>query len=64
MGLFRRNRKKAAATPLTEQTAVGTEQAETKRREVTTEARPNPDQPGWGQIAGQAIGKTRQNRQQ
>jgi hypothetical protein len=68
MGLFRsrakRNREKAAAKLLEEQTGVVTAQGETKRREVTTEARPNPDQPGWGRIAGQAIGKTRENREQ
>ena len=68
MGLFRsrarRQRDKAAAKLLTEQTGAGTAQGETGRREVTPEARPDPDQPGWGQIAGQAIGKARQNRQQ
>jgi hypothetical protein len=67
MGLFRsrarKNRVKAAAKLPEEQTAVGTAQAETKRREVTTEARPNPDQPGWGRIAGQAIGRAREDRQ-
>jgi hypothetical protein len=67
MGLFRsrvsRNRKKAAAELQEEQTGVGTAQGEAKRREVTAEARPNPDQPGWGRIAGQAIGKARDDRQ-
>lgn len=67
MGLFRsrarRNREKAAAKLLEEQTGPSTAQGETKRREVTTEARPNPDEPGWGRIAGQAIGKSREDRQ-
>jgi hypothetical protein len=42
----------------------GTAQADTAAREVTAEARPDPDQPGWGRIAGQAIGKSREHRQQ
>lgn len=74
MGLFRskarRNREKAAklvpgeaAATLAEEHAPPAAPAEAARREVTAEARPNPDQPGWGRIAGQAIGKAREDRQ-
>jgi hypothetical protein len=67
MGLFRsrarKNREKAAAAELlTEQTRTVAASAETARREVTAEARPNPDQPGWGRTIGQAIGKAREDR--
>ncbi len=76
MGLFRnrirKNREKATAEPLEkddkqeepEETGARTQEAETARREVTAEARPNPDQPGWGRIAGQAIGKPREDGHQ
>jgi hypothetical protein len=63
MGLFRKrarkNREKAAAELLTEQTRTIKAQREVARREVTAEARPNPDQPGWGQTVGQEIAKAR-----
>jgi len=63
MGLFRskarKNREKAAAELLKEQTRTVTAPPEAERREVTAEARPNPDQPGWGRTIGQAIGKAR-----
>jgi hypothetical protein len=66
MGLFRsrarKNREKAAANLVEAQTAP-TAPAEVPRREVTAEARPDPDQPGWGRIAGQALGKAREDRQ-
>jgi hypothetical protein len=66
MGLFRsrarKNREKAAAELLEEQTRTVTAQADVTRREATAEARPNPDQPGWGQTIGQEIGKAREVR--
>jgi hypothetical protein len=37
-------------------------QEEAKHRQVIAEARPNPDKPGWGRIAGQAIGKAHEDR--
>lgn len=42
--------------------------AQKAHREVTAEAahreaRPDPDRPGWGRIAGQSIGKVRGDRQ-
>lgn len=68
MGLFRkrvrRNREEAAASPVAKQTGLDAAPGQTARREVTAEARPNPDQPGWGRIAGQALGKSREDRQQ
>jgi hypothetical protein len=75
MGLFRRvrrNREKPAATliadeapaRLPEEQTPPTAPVEVTRREVSAEARPNPDQPGWGRIAGQAIGKAREDRQE
>jgi hypothetical protein len=68
MGLFRsmfgRNREKAAAKPVEVPTApTATAPPEVARREVTAEPRPDPDQPGWGRIAGQALGKAREDRQ-
>jgi hypothetical protein len=66
MGLFRsraRKKREQAAAKLPEEQTARTEPAEATRREVTAEARPNPDQPGWGRIAGQAIGKAREERQ-
>jgi hypothetical protein len=66
MGLFRsrakKNREKATAEPLKEQTTAVTAQAEVGRREVKSEERPNPDIPGWGQTIGQEIGKAREDR--
>jgi hypothetical protein len=66
MGLFRsrarKNREKAAAAELLpEQTRTVAAPPETARREVIAEARPNPDQPGWGRTIGQAIGKARED---
>jgi hypothetical protein len=66
MGLFRsrarKKREKAAAELLKEQTRTVKAQREVARREVTAEARPNPDKPGWGQAIGQEIGKARGDR--
>jgi hypothetical protein len=66
MGLFRsrarKNREKAAAERLEEQTSTVNAQAEVARREVTAEARPNPDQPGWGRTIGYEIGRAREDR--
>jgi hypothetical protein len=66
MGLFRsrarKNREKAAAELLKEQARAVKAQRQIARREVTAEARPNPDLPGWGLTIGQEIGKARENR--
>jgi hypothetical protein len=66
MGLFRsrvrKKREKAAAEVLRQQTGTAGAQAEVARREVTAEARPDPDQPGWGRTIGQQIGKAREER--
>jgi hypothetical protein len=66
MGLFRsrarKKREKAAAELLEEQARTVKAQREVARREVMAEARPNPDQPGWGLTIGQEIGKARENR--
>jgi hypothetical protein len=66
MGLFRsrvsKKREKAAAMLPEEQVRAAGRQAQVARREVTAEARPNPDQPGWGRTMGQAIGKAREDR--
>lgn len=51
MGLFRRaekNREKAAAELPHEQTRTVKAQPGFAPREVKREARPNPDEPGWG----------------
>jgi len=52
MGLFRgragKNREKAAAGLPNEQTRTVKAQPEVAPREVKREARPNPDEPGWG----------------
>ena len=60
MGFFRSRagkKREKAAKLLEDQTRAAEAQAERARREVTAEARPNPDQPGWGRTIGQAIGK-------
>jgi hypothetical protein len=66
MGLFRRrarkNREKAAAGLLTEQTRTAEADVDVARREVTAEERPDPDQPGWGRAFGQEISRNRENR--
>ena len=52
MGLFRsragNNRETAAAELPHEQTRTVKAQPEAGPREVKREARPNPDEPGWG----------------
>ncbi|HEV2371304.1 MAG TPA: hypothetical protein VGS19_03965, partial [Streptosporangiaceae bacterium] len=52
MGLFRsragKNREKAAAELPNEQTTTVKAQPAVVPREVKREARPNPDEPGWG----------------
>jgi starvation-inducible outer membrane lipoprotein len=56
MGLFRRarkNREKAPAEVRTEPTITVEVPVEVASREVTAEARPDPDQPGWGPTIGQ-----------
>jgi hypothetical protein len=45
-----------------EQTRAAQAHAQFALREVTAEARPDPDQPGWGRTIGQAIGKAREDR--
>jgi len=66
MGLFRRRAKKdhgkAAAEFPREQSRTAEAQPEVAPREATAEARPDPDQPGWGETIGQQIGKAREER--
>jgi hypothetical protein len=66
MGLFHRrakkNREKAVAEPLQEETTTAKAHTEAAPREAASEARPDPDQPGWGETIGQQIGKTRAAR--
>jgi hypothetical protein len=66
MGLFHRrakkNREKAAAELLKGQSTTAEAQTKVAPREAAGEARPNPDQPGWGEAIGQQIGKTHQER--
>jgi hypothetical protein len=66
MGLFRRgakkSREKAAAELPKEQNTTANAQTEVAPREVTAEARPNPDRPGWGESIGQQIGNAREER--
>jgi hypothetical protein len=45
-----------------EQTRAAAAHTQVAHREVTAEARPNPDQPGWGRTIGKAIGKAREDR--
>jgi hypothetical protein len=65
MGLFRRrakkDREKAAAEPLKE-SGTAKAQTEVAPREAAAEARPNPDQPGWGETIGRQMGKARDER--
>ena len=55
MGLFRsgagKNREKAAAGLPDEQARTVMAQPQAGPREVKREARPNPDEPGWGRAA-------------
>jgi hypothetical protein len=61
-GRARKDREEAAAGLLKEQARTVTAQAEVARREVKLEARPNPDNPGWGRTVGQEIGKAPEDR--
>ena len=65
VGLFRgraRKDREEAAGLLKEQARTATAQAQVARREVKLEARPNPDNPGWGRTVGQEIGKAPEDR--
>jgi hypothetical protein len=65
MGLFRiRGKKKRDKTAehLERQAVMAAAQPEVARREAHAEARPNPDQPGWGRTIGQQIAKAREER--
>jgi hypothetical protein len=66
MGLFRswarKNQKKAAVKPSDKLPDVGATKEQIERRDLTAEARPDPDQPGWGRIVGQTISKAREGR--
>lgn len=67
MGLFRSRakkvREKAAAELPREPTTVTAEAVVAHaHRETTAEARPNPDQPGWGRSIGQQIGRANEGR--
>jgi hypothetical protein len=66
VGLFRgragKDSEEAAAGLLTEQARTVKAQAEVARPEVKFEARPNPDNPGWGRTVGQEIGKAPEDR--
>jgi hypothetical protein len=60
-GRTRKDREEAAGLPK-EQAGTVEAPAEVARGEVKFEARPNPDNPGWGQTIGQEIGKAREDR--
>jgi hypothetical protein len=66
VGLFRgrarKDREEAAAGLLKEQARTVKAPAEVARGEVKFEARPNPDNPGWGRAVGQEMGKAREDR--
>jgi hypothetical protein len=49
-------------TPVAVKPQADTPQADAARREVTAEARPVPDEPGWGRAIGQQIAKDREAR--
>ena len=65
VGLFRgrarKDREEAAGLP-EEQARTVKAPTEVARGEVKFEARPNPDNPGWGRTIGQEIGKAREDR--
>jgi len=64
-GLFRgraRKDREEAAGLLKEQAETVKAPPEVARGEVKFEARPNPDNPGWGRTLGQEIGKAREDR--
>jgi len=60
-GRARKDREVAAGLPK-EQARTVEAQPEVARREVKFEARPDPDNPGWGRAVGQEIGKARDDR--
>jgi hypothetical protein len=66
MGLFRgrgrKKREKAAAGLLTEEITTPIAEVEVTPREVTGEARPDPDRPGWGRVIGQQLSQAREDR--
>jgi hypothetical protein len=66
MGLFRgrakKNRDKATAEFLKEHTGTVNAGPESARRELKREARPNPDEPGWGQTMGLDITRLSRDR--
>ena len=61
-GRTRKDREEAAAELPKEQAETVKAPAEVARGEVKFEARPNPDNPGWGRTVGQEIGKAREDR--
>jgi hypothetical protein len=65
MRLFHRTASKrpdkAEAQLIQEQTSASNAEAETARQHRPAEARPDPDQPGWGRTIGQAISKARED---
>jgi len=65
VGLFRgrarKDREEAAGLP-EEQARTVKAPTEVARGEVKFEARPNPDNPGWGRAVGQEMGKAREDR--
>jgi hypothetical protein len=64
MRLFHRKaskrRDKAEAQLVQEQTSAANAEPEAARQHRLAEARPDPDQPGWGRTIGQAISKARE----
>ena len=65
MRLFRRRASKrpdkAEVQLVQEPTSAAKAGAETARQHRAAEARPDPDQPGWGRTIGQAISKPRED---
>jgi len=65
VGLFRggaRKDREEGAGLLKEQADTVKAPTDVARGEVKFEARPNPDNPGWGRTVGQEIGKAREDR--
>jgi hypothetical protein len=61
-GRTRKDREEAPAELPKEQAGTVEAPAEVARGEVKFEARPNPDNPGWGRAVGQEIGKAHEDR--
>ena len=55
-----KRRDKAEAHLIQEQTSAANAEAQAARQHRPAEARPDPDQPGWGRTIGQAISKARE----